>query len=136
MSRDDAGDPLTSDERNLLRAVASYGDTPVSAGEISRNLGISRQAASARAALLAKTGFLKSQVLAVAGRCYLITEAGNEELREHKTACLLVEVEDRMAGDFLSYLAAFGQAHGVTEVTEHGGGCCCQHCPHGGNCRG
>jgi hypothetical protein len=122
------GDGLTSDDRNLLRAVASYGQVPVTAGEVSRNLGLPRQAASARAALLARLGFLESRVLAQ-GRCYAITDAGAAELKANEFTWLLVKVDDRMAGEVYSYLAAPGLVNGIAEVTDHGGGCCCKNCP-------
>lgn len=132
MNRDHEGDGLTSDDRNVLRAVASYGSTPVTAREISPNLGVSRQAASARASLLARLGFLESRVLTV-GRCYRVTPAGTAELKENEFAYLLVKVDDRMAGEFCSYLSAAGPASGIAEVTDHGSGCCCKNCPWGGD---
>lgn len=124
-------DGYTSDDRNMLRAVASYGDTPVTAGEISRNLGISRQAASAQAAALARCGVLEAKTLAV-GRAYRITTAGQAELDAHKTTVLLVEVDDRLAGDIVHFLSP-EFVNGVVSVTEHGSGCCCKNCPWRGN---
>ena len=135
MSRHDEGDGFTSADRNLLRTVAGYGDTPVTARDICRSMGISRQAASAQAALLAKCGLLTMQVLSM-GRCYKVSAAGKAELEAHKTALLLVEVDDRMADDVAAYLGGAGAVIGVRSVEDHGGGCCCQHCPHRGNCRG
>lgn len=131
MSTRDEGDGYTSDDRNMLRAVASYGDTPVTAGEISRGLGISRQAASAQAAVLARCGVLEAKTLAV-GRAYRITAAGRAELDAHKTTVLLVEVDDRLAGDILHYLSP-EFVNGIVSVTEHGRGCCCKNCPWQGN---
>lgn len=132
MNEDGKGDGLTSDDRNLLRAVASYGATPVTPREISRSLGVSRQAASARASLLARLGFLESRELP-GGRCYRITGNGMTELKDNEFTYLLVKVDDRMAGEVGSYLAA-GLVNGIAEVTDHGGGgCCCKNCPWGGN---
>lgn len=121
------GDGFTSGDRNMLRAVASYGQTPVTAGEVSRGLGISRQAASAQAAMLARCGLLEAKTLAV-GRCYRLTAAGQEELDTHKTMFLLVEVDDRLSEDIAHCLSP-EFVNGVVSVTEHGGGCCCKNCP-------
>jgi len=64
---------------------------------------------------------------------YTVTPAGTAELERNVTTCLLVEVDDRLAADILAYLN--GSVNGVKIAYEHGNGCCCQHCPHKGNCR-
>lgn len=121
------GNGFTSGDRNMLRAVAGYGGTAVTAGEVSRSLGISRQAASAQAAMLARCGLLTMQVLPAGRYYYRVTAAGLAELEAHKTALLLVEVDDRLAGDILHYLSP-EFINGIVSVTDHVG-CCCKNCP-------
>ena len=42
-------------------------------------------------------------------------------------------VDDRLAEAVTHYLDR--SLGGVEAVWDHGTGCCCKHCPHGGNCR-
>jgi hypothetical protein len=50
------------------------------------------------------------------------------------TAYLLVEVPDEDQAASIAEQIEQG-TDGVRTVYNHGQGCCCQHCPHNGNCR-
>lgn len=51
---------------------------------------------------------------------------------EGRRRFLLVEVTDDPVVDVADLIK---DLYNVEAVYEHGPGCCCQHCPHGGNCR-
>jgi DNA-binding transcriptional regulator PaaX len=122
---------VTSAERNLLRVVESYGGLIVTADGIARGLGTSRQEVAAMAGILEAAGMLSVSRLPKQVT-YSLTEAGSRELAENQFTYLLVQVNDRLAEDVAAYLLG---VNGVQEVDVHGSGCCCQHCPHNGNCR-
>jgi DNA-binding IclR family transcriptional regulator len=122
------GDGYTSEDRNLLRAVAGHGEPTVN--DIARMTGVSRQRARRLTSMLAHCGLL-AYTRGTPGT-YAVTAAGRAELDAHPVRMFLVEVDDRVAEQVAMAVA---QAYGVRDVTDHGDGCCCQHCPHGGNCR-
>lgn len=128
------GDGFTSADRNFLRVVERYGGTAV-VRDVARGLGVSHQAVGAMAMLLENAGFLM-RAFRKGSVTYVLTTLGTAYLEAHQATYLLVEVDDRAAGDFL---AALGSVSGVLSVTahneDHPNGCCCQHCPHDGNCR-
>jgi hypothetical protein len=133
------GDGVTSAERNMLRVVERYSGpdgAPVTSGDAARGLGTSRQAVSAMAATLERAGYLAVTRLPKA-ITYAVTAPGLSYLGAHQSSFLLVEVDDRMADDVAYYLAQ--GVNGVQDVAVHNEeyprGCCCQHCPHNGNCR-
>lgn len=130
------GDGITSAERNLLRVVDHYGaDFPVTSGDVARGLGTSRQAVAAMAATLGQAGYLAVTRLPKSVT-YAVTAEGLRYLGAHQSSFLLVEVDDRLADDVAAYLPAVIGVQGVSVHNEdHPHGCCCQHCPHGGNCR-
>lgn len=129
-------DGVTSAERNLLRVIGYYQNGfPVASGDAARGLGTSRQAVSAMAATLERAGYLAVTRLPKAVT-YAVTAPGLRYLGAHQSSFLLVEVDDRLAGDVAASLLAVNGVQGVTAHNEdHPNGCCCQHCPHGGNCR-
>lgn len=126
------GDGITSAGRNMLRVIERYGESfPVMSGDVARGLGTSRQAVALMAAALEDAGLLsierKPRLVT-----YSLTDAGRRELEENRLAYLLVTVDDRMAEEVAAVL---GRVNGVEAVEVHGSECCCQHCPHKGNCR-
>jgi Mn-dependent DtxR family transcriptional regulator len=126
------GDGVTSIQRNFLRVVERYGEGfPVTSGDVARGLGTSRQYVAHVAAALAWAGMLSIRRSPKVIR-YSLTDAGRQELKENQLAYLLVTVDDRTAEEVAAVL---GRAVGVEAVEVHGQGCCCQHCPHKGNCR-
>lgn len=129
-------DGFTSEDRNLMRIVESYGGPDVTPKEAARMLGTSSQRVAAMASLLARAGFMKVSRDG-RGATYAVTDAGRAELAARQTTYLLVKVDDRLADEVAYYLAR--GVNGITEVTAHNedypDGCCCQHCPHNGNCR-
>lgn len=131
MARHHDEDLAGSAERAFLRLAVSYGGSLTPAGA-SRGLGLSRQAAGSTAAALAQAGWLSVEGTA-RRRSYRITPDGLAHLEASRSSFLLVRVDDRMAEDVAAVLAT--GFSGVEEVTVHGGGCCCQHCPHDGRCR-
>jgi DNA-binding transcriptional regulator PaaX len=126
---------VTSAERNLLRVVERYGGLVVTAAGVARGLGTSRQEVAAMAVILEAAGMLSVSRLPKQVT-YSLTEAGSRELAENQFTYLLVQVNDRLAEDVAAYLLG---VNGVQEVSvhneEHPNGCCCQNCPHNGNCR-
>jgi DNA-binding Lrp family transcriptional regulator len=129
--QDGDGDFTTSADRNLLRLIEHYGG-PATPAEISRGLGISRSAAGSRAKLLAASGWLIVTGKG-ADREYEVSASGRGYLAANRVSYLLVQVDDRLAEDVAAILSQ--NFNGIEMVTDHGGGCCCQHCPHRGNCR-
>lgn len=127
-----SGDGYGSSDRNLLRVVEGHGAYPFSPGDVARQMGESVQRVTATARALAQGGLLEA--FNYGGRTtYRVTDAGRAELAAHRTRKLLVEADDRMADEVAAWIA--GNVNGVTDVSDHGDGCCCQHCPHGGDCR-
>jgi DNA-binding MarR family transcriptional regulator len=127
------GDGVTSAGRNLLRVVERYssaGSTLVTAGDVTRGLGSSRQYVAHMATALVYAGMLSVR-RAPKVVYYSLTDAGRRELEENQLAYLLVTVDDQAAEEVAAVL---GRAVGVEAVEVHGQGCCCQHCPHKGNC--
>jgi hypothetical protein len=131
-------DGVTSAERNLLRVVERYSGpdgAPVTSGDAARGLGTSRQAVAAMAATLEQAGYLAVTRLPKT-ITYAVTDPGLSYLGAHQSSFLLVEVDDRLAGDVAAYLPAVNGVQGVSAHNEeYPNGCCCQHCPHNGNCR-
>jgi DNA-binding MarR family transcriptional regulator len=118
-----------SETRSVLRSVAAY-EGNVTAAEVARLTGMSRQLVAGTAAGLARQGLLS--VRRGAQAAYTVTDAGRAELARHKTTILSVEADDRLAPEVSVLLQS---VNGVEMVYEHGNGCCCPHCPHRGNCR-
>lgn len=114
---------FTSEDRSVLRAVAAY-EGNVTAAEVARMSGISRQLAAGTAAELARQGLLS--VRRGAQAAYAVTDAGRAELEQHKTTILAVEVDDQLAADVIACLQS---VNGVRMAYEHGNGCCCKNCP-------
>ena len=130
------GDGITSTGRNMLRVVDHYGGSfPVTSGDVARGLGTSRQAVAAMARVLEQAGYLAVTRTARAVT-YAVTGPGLRYLGAHQSSFLLVEVDDRVADDLAVSLHGVSGVRGVTVHNEnHPNGCCCQHCPHKGNCR-
>jgi DNA-binding MarR family transcriptional regulator len=122
---------VTTEDRAVLRAVAAYTGN-VTAADVARLAGISRQSAAGTLARLAQDGLLSRRTGQGARSAYDVTSAGRAELERNRTTCLLVEVDGRLASEIAVYLQS---VNGVEMAYEHGNGCCCQHCPHKGNCR-
>jgi hypothetical protein len=126
--------------RSFLRAVESYYEGDGSPGtlivgmpEVARLLGLEPREIKATAGELVSTGLL-SVTTVLGRRAFMVTAAGRTELENNRSAFLLVQVDDRLAEDVFYLLE---RVNGVERVEVHGNGtgCCCQHCPHGGNCR-
>jgi hypothetical protein len=131
--RHEEGGGYGSEDRNLLRVVAGYEDFPPTGSDIARMMGISRQRTTALASVLVHGGLLSCARGMAGTATYSLTDAGRRELDAHVAAYLLVKADDRLAEDIAYYTER--NVGGVLSVEVHGQGCCCQHCPHGGNCR-
>lgn len=135
MGRQEQGDGYSSEDRNLLRVIEGQSVFPCTPGDAARLMGTSVQRVMAMASLLSHGGLLAIHRGPTGARnvYYQVTDAGRRELADHRTRMFLVEVDDRMADEIATALAQ--GVDGVKDVIDHGQGCCCQHCPHGGNCR-
>jgi hypothetical protein len=128
MGRESDGDPITSEDRNLLRLVAN--GHAATSQDIARLLGVSRREAGGKVRVLTAAGYLGVRRLEAGQHHYEVTVAGTAELAANVTSYLLVQVDDRVAAD-TAYLLE--RQDGITSVTVHSPGCCCKNCPWGGD---